>query len=331
MARSGVEVACVMVGGSTLSGELSDAEWLDGLRRIGERDGYFSPLGKKHAAVLIDRGQSVLFVAFESLFSIRSVSDTGLPLGFDVCSGDRDWSHLTLITTGQDWYRDPRVWTYFDRLIDHGFFENFDQVVFYGAGMCGYAAAAYSVASPGATVLLVSPQATLERPLTEWDDRFPSARKLDFSSRYGYAPEMLEAAEAAYIVFDPNEAEDAMHARLFKGANISHQRYRRGRSGAIEADLRAMGFLSEFTETLVHGEMTTGRLAELLRHRRRHVPYLRALLARVLAEDRPELTVRLCKAVLKTTPIPRFRHHLESAQRRLTPDSEGLMESNGHT
>ena len=48
------------------------------------------------------------------------------------------------------------------------------------------------------------------------------------------------------------------------------------------------------------------------------MPYLRALLARVLAEDRPTLTRQLCHAVLSEQPIPRFKHHLEAAERRLS-------------
>ena len=226
-----------MVAGAAISADLTNAEWLQRLRGIGERDGYYSSLGPKHAAVFIEQSHDVLFVAFETLFGIRSVSDSGMPIGFDVCER-RGWSHLTLIADSQDWFRDRRIWAYFDRLVDYGFFEDFDRVIFYGAGMCGYAAAAYSVTAPGATAILVSPQATLARPESEWDTRFPLTRRLDFRSRYGYAPDMLEAADAAYVIYDPDEAEDAMHARLFQGANIHHHRYRRGRSGAIEADLR---------------------------------------------------------------------------------------------
>ena len=220
-----------MVAGATMSGDLSDDQWLAKLRGIGEKDGFYSSLGKNHAAIFVERSHDVLFVAFETMFGIRSVSDTGMPVAFDVCNR-RGWSHLSLITHEQDWFREPNVWNYFDRLVDYGFFEDFDRVIFYGAGMCGYAAAAFSVVSPGATVLLISPQATLERSRTEWDKRFPTTRRLDFHSRYAYAPDMLEAAEAAFIIYDPDEVEDAMHASLFQGANIHHQRYRRGRSGA---------------------------------------------------------------------------------------------------
>lgn len=314
-----------MVAGAAMSGDLTDAEWLEQLRGIGERDGYFSTLGRDHAAVFVEKSHDVLFVAFETLFGIRSVSDTGMPVAFDVC-GRRGWSHLSLVTKSQDWFRDRKVWNYFDRLVDYGFFEDFDRVIFYGAGMCGYAAAAFSVSAPGSSVILVSPQATLDRDLTRWDNRFPTARRLDFSTRYAYAPDMLEAADAAFVIYDPDEIEDAMHASLFRGANIHHHRYRRGRAGAIESDLRALGLISGLSESAANGSLTPARLAKTLKLRKRHVPYLRALLARVLAEDRPALTAALCRAVLKDRPIPRFKHHLEAAERRLAGDRSASAE-----
>lgn len=305
-----------MVAGAAISADLSDAEWLKALRDIGESDGYYSSLGRKHAAVFVERSHKVLFVSFETVFGIRSVSESGLPLAFDV-SENRNWSHLTLITEQQDWFRDKTLFDYFDRLVDYGFFEEFDKVIFYGAGMCGYAAAAYSVAAPGATVILVSPQATLDRPLSQWDARFPVSRRLEFTARYGYAPDMLEAAEQAFILYDPDEGEDAMHASLFRGSNVHHHRYRRGGAGAIDADLRSMALISHFVRLAETGDLTSGRLANLLRSRKSHVPYLRALLARVLAEDRPVLTAMLCRAVLAKQSIPRFAHHLEIAEGQL--------------
>lgn len=305
-----------MVAGAAMSDDLTDAEWLEKLRGIGEKDGYFASLGTDHASIFVERSHDVLFVGFESLFGIRAASDTGLPVAFDVC-GRRGWSHLSLIAQKQSWFRDKLVWNYFDRLVDYGFFEDFDRVVFYGAGMCGYAAAAYSVVAPGARVIAVSPQATLKRPLTQWDMRFPTTRRMDFESRYAYAPAMLEAAEQAFVIFDPDEPEDAMHAALFQGTNIHHHRYRRGGAGAIESDLRALGLVSVLSEKAANGTLTPAKLAKVLRLRKRHVPYLRALLARVLAEDRPALTAALCRAVLKDRPIPRFKHHLEKAERRL--------------
>ena len=78
-----------------------------------------------------------------------------------------------------------------------GFFDDFDHVVFYGAGPCKYAAAAFSVAAPAATVDAIQPQTTLDPRITDWDDRYMKMRRTDFTSRYGYAPDMLDAAEQA--------------------------------------------------------------------------------------------------------------------------------------
>ncbi|MEJ6745505.1 MAG: hypothetical protein QNK98_01850 [Yoonia sp.] len=47
-------------------------------------------------------------------------------------------------------------------MIDDGFFEDFYNVLFYGTHGGTYAAAAYSVAAPGCTVLALRPQATLD-------------------------------------------------------------------------------------------------------------------------------------------------------------------------
>ncbi len=305
-----------MVAGAALSADLTESQWLAELEEIGEEEGYFSPLGDNHAAIFVDRSQKVLFVSFETATGIRATSERGLPIGFDICEC-RDWSHLTILAMAEDWYRDRFVYGYFDRLVDEGFFEDFDHVVFFGAGMCGYAAAAFSVVAPGASAILISPQATLERRKTEWDSRFPAARRYDFRSRYGYAPDMLEAASQALVVYDPDEVEDAMHATLFDAANVVRVRYRRGRSGAIDADFRDMGFVSRLAELAVAGRLDAVRVARSLKARHRLIPYLRALLARTLADDRPYLTAMLCRAVLDWQPIPRFRHHLGIAEHRL--------------
>ncbi len=305
-----------MVAGATISSDVSNAEWKAALSALANTQGSYSALGRNHAAVFVEKSHKVLFVGFETVFGIRSGSETGLPIAFDI-SERRSWSHLTILAETQNWFRDENLFRFFDRLIDHGFFDGFDRVVFYGAGMCGYAAAAFSVAAPGASVLLVSPQATLDRRVAGWDDRFPSARRIDFGGRYANAPRLLDAADRALVVFDPDEVEDAMHASLFNGDNVIHQRYRRGGAGAIEADLKTMSLISTLTGAAARDRLTSSDVARVLRARRTHVPYLRALLSRVLAEDRPALTAQLCRAVLAEQTLPRFRQHLERAEAQL--------------
>lgn len=150
---------------------LSFDDWKAGLAEMAEAEGMFEDLGPSHFATFIERDNTLL-VTFETVQGIQSLSSLAHPLGFDMVRA-QDWSHLCLVSDGDTWFRDPLIYEVFDRLIDDDFFESYNRVVFYGAGPCGYAAAAFSVAAPGATVLAVQPQATLDPRMTEWDPRFP--------------------------------------------------------------------------------------------------------------------------------------------------------------
>ena len=143
-----------------LSG-LKPAQWKARMAALAEEHGMYQPLGDKHFATFIDQGNTLL-VTFETVQGIHNLSDQAQPLGFDLVK-NLGWSHMCVISDGDTWFREGRIYGFFDQLIDDGFFDEFDKVIFYGAGPCGYAAAAYSVASPGATVVAVQPQATLDR------------------------------------------------------------------------------------------------------------------------------------------------------------------------
>ncbi len=121
-------------------------DWLKRIASVGEAAGYFEPLGAHHWALFADDGR-VLYVTFESADAIRA-RDDGLPHGYETAQ-ENGWSHLCLIAEGETWYRDADVYRYFDRLVDDAFFEDFDRVIFHGAGMGGYAACAFSVTAPG--------------------------------------------------------------------------------------------------------------------------------------------------------------------------------------
>ncbi|MBC7157697.1 MAG: phosphoadenosine phosphosulfate reductase, partial [Rhodobacteraceae bacterium] len=156
------------------AGAETSEDWLRRMDEIGEDEGYFERLGGVHWSFFADHGTTLL-VTFERLHDIRTGSPGQMPFGYGVAV-PQGWSHLCLVAGQDRWYRDPTVFRYFDRLVDDAFFEDFDRVVFYGAGMGGYAAAAFSVVAPGATVILAAPQATLDPLYAVWDPRFRSAR-----------------------------------------------------------------------------------------------------------------------------------------------------------
>ena len=154
--------------------------------------------------------------------------------------------------------------------------DEFEQVIFYGEGACGYAAAAFSVAAPGARVVALRPQATLDPRVTEWDDRFTDMRRMDFTSRYGFAPDMLDAASQAYVLYDPAETLDAMHAALFTRINATKLRMPH-MGAALQTDLMEMGQLAPMLEAVEEGTLDTLRFAQIFRARRHPIACRRTL------------------------------------------------------
>ncbi|MEM9341504.1 MAG: phosphoadenosine phosphosulfate reductase [Pseudomonadota bacterium] len=299
----------------TLSEQLTDEEWLAELAAIGADRGYFEQIGNTHTALFLDETLDTLMVSFDTVTSARTGSASGISHGM-LQAEIFGWSHLSLIAKTPTWFRDDEVVDYFDRLVDEAFFEDFDRVIFYGAGMCAYAAAAFSVAAPGATVVLAAPQATLDPAIAPWDDRFLSQRRRDFTSRYGYAPDMVGGAEAVYIFYDPMEELDAMHAALFRGPQVHHLRMRHF-GARIGDELQAMNVLGRVFKAASESNLTAAFCQRLLRRRRRHLPYLKNLLSRLHVEERHYLTILLCRSVLQVKDVQRFRHHLRLAEGHL--------------
>jgi len=295
-----------------LSG-LKLAQWEQRLAAITEELGMFQPLGPKHCATFLDQGNTLL-VTFETMQGIHNLSKLAQPLGFDMVKSE-GWSHLGLLSNGDTWFRNERVYGFFDQLIDDGFFDEFDTVIFYGAGPCGYAASAFSVSAPGATVVAIQPQATLDPRMTEWDERFVEMRRVSFTDRYGYAPDMLDAAKQAFIFYDPYEQLDAMHAALFSRKNVSRLRVP-NLGAAVQTRMIGMRILNAILKKAASADFDAAEFAQLFRARRNDSSYLRALMARLDHLDRPFLQVLLCRNVLSRVRAPRFRRKLQNLEQR---------------
>ncbi len=181
----------------------------------------------------------------------------------------------------------------------NGFFEDFDRVLFWGAGSGGYAACAYAVAAPGAQVLAYRPQATLAQAWRGGTAAFVADRRRDFTSRYGYAPDMIEGAGAVHVVHDPGQPMDAMHAALFSRENVRHYRVPTGGT-RIDQMFDAMGIGSLLMQTAMAGNLNAVTFAQAWRARRTSVAYLRQLLRRLDADGRTGLIRSLCKHGLTT-------------------------------
>lgn len=282
-------------------------DWAEAVEALYDELGHAEPLGRNHRALFSDQGTTLL-VSFERQDDIIARGQGRLPAGLTLAH-TQGWSHLGIVADGPTWWRDRAVWRYFDRLVDDAFFEDFDRVVFFGAGPGGYAAAAYSVVAPGATVLAVAPQATLTPLVAGWDRRYPAARRLDFTARYGFAPDMTEGAGRTFVIFDPAEREDAMHAALFFRPWVTLLRARHlGQDTA--AALARIGVLDDLVIAAAEGRLTPALFADALRRRRADMPYLRRMLYLTARAGRPAREAMICRSVTGRMSAPMFRARL---------------------
>ena len=287
-------------------GDLSEGEWLLRLDALGEEHGFWERVGPRHHALFVEAGRKLL-VTFDSLDAARR-RPGALPMGADQVTR-QGWSLLAILSKGETWFRDPAVWRTFDRWTDDGFFEDFDQVLFAGSGAGGHAAAAFSVAAPGARVLAMRPFATLDPTVAIWDRRHMAARRLDWTSRYGYAPALLDAADRAVVLHDPLHGPDAMHAALFTRPNVATLRARHAGT-RLESMLDGTAVLPTILDLAMEGRLDAQAFARLWRHRRRHAPYLRTLLKRCEDLKRPGLAALVCRWGLRTVDRPLFARKL---------------------
>lgn len=308
--------------------DLASADWHARLDDLGEEHGFYQKVGPDHAALFIEAGPRLL-VTFEQGEAVRR-GGSALPQGFDLVTRN-NWSLLSILSESDGWFRDPALYAFFDRQTDDGFLEDFERTLFFGHHQGGHAAAAYSVAAPGARVLALRPLATLDPSVAGWERRFLRDRRLDFNTRYGYAPEMLDAAEAAFVVHDPLFAPDAMQAALFRRPNVTLLPTPLA-GGRIAAMFDAMEITAPLLEAAMEGNLTPASFGRLWRARRENAAYLRILLKRTETEGRPGLAARVCRFGLTTRDAPLFARKLaemglsaETApQSATTPDSAPL-------
>ncbi|MCF8512350.1 MAG: phosphoadenosine phosphosulfate reductase [Rhodobacteraceae bacterium] len=276
------------------------------LEELTADEGHFEAVGQHHWALFEDRGTTLL-VTFDQLDPILASAD-GMPWGHGF-AGERGWSHLCLMADGDTYFRDQAVYRHFDRLVDDAFFEDFDRVLFYGHGHGAHAACAFAVTAPGAQVLALNPRASLAGREVCWDRRTLPARQLDFTSRYGYAPDMLEGAGKVVVIHDLTLREEAMHSALFRAPWVT--RLSAPLMGErIEWALRNMGVLPTLIEAAMAGKLTSALFATEWRKRRAFSPYLKALLEKAENAKRRGQAIAICRSVTQRLKAPHFARRL---------------------
>ncbi|WP_457649306.1 phosphoadenosine phosphosulfate reductase [Profundibacter sp.] len=295
----------------------SSEAWKNTLTRAGAEDGFYREVGPQHKAVFIRKGP-VLVVSFDNLDDIRQKSDR-LPWGVEFVTS-KGWSTLGLLAHGPTWYRDEAVFDFFESLAKDGFFKQFEKVVFYGTSMGGYAACAFSAVVPGSTVIAVNPQATLNREVASWEQRFRPAWRKDFNSRYGFAPDMIETAERVFLFYNPTLTADAMHAALFRGPQVTKIKCRYMGHGILSV-WQNMGVLGKIVTGCVEGTLDRVGIYKLLRARKHSTLYQKMLLNHLVANKRHALTITYCNAITAKQFRPHFRNARQNALQALKSQS----------
>jgi hypothetical protein len=245
---------------------LGRSGWLQRLAHIGRDHGFFERIGSDHLALFVQEGDT-LVVSFDRAARVFTEEPDGLPPGFEAVQ-KREWSLLSILSTGDSWFRAPDLMAFFDHLSEAGFFDSFAQVIFLGFGpACGHAACAYASAAPGALVLASSPAATLDPELAGFDRRFRRDRARDFS-RYGDAPILVESARQAVVLYDPFDGPSSAHAAQFRAPCVTRIPMRF--AGPAPHRLIVAGdLLMPMLRALANGRLTRARMAELTRPVRR--------------------------------------------------------------
>lgn len=274
--------------------EAAEEPWADIARRLAGPGGFYRE-GGEHAFLFVPRSDT-LVVTFDNLDLAMTKRDDRRPWGFSFIER-QGWSMLGVTAAGWTWFRDPWVIAEFERLRDEGFFARFRRVVFYGASMGAYAACAFSGACPGADVVAISPQSTLDRTVVPWETRYSTAWGRDFSGETGDAVTASLAARRVVLMYDPYEALDAAHAARFTGANV--MRLRAPMMGhRLGSSLQQMGILAAVTVGALDGTLTEAAYYAMLRARKTFPRYQRELFERAVARGHVTLARRMARWVL---------------------------------
>lgn len=292
---------------------LEKSAWFEAVFELADEHGYYQTLGDDHTAVFIDAGPK-LIVTFESYEKIQGQKPKQEPIGFTYVR-QNGWSHLCILSDAPSFSRHDQIYGYFDRLVDDGFFEDFDEVLFLGAFHGAYAAAAYSVVAPGARVLALQPVATVDPSVAGWDTRFLENRRDCFTDRYGFAPDMIEGTDATYLIYDPYQRLDAMHAALFRGPNVHHLPVRL-MGGQFTRFLEQMNILDSTVEAAMSGTLSNAGFGAAYRARRESQFYLRRLISKVSSVGRNQLAARACRWALERSDSPQIAKTLEDIEAR---------------
>ncbi|MEN8837014.1 MAG: glycosyltransferase family 2 protein [Celeribacter marinus] len=246
---------------------------------------FFEPVSKR------------LVVTFDNIHLVQQ-QEQRWPWGYDLLTKSMGCSVLGVMGSKRNWFRSSFVHDSFDHLRDSGFFQQFDDILFYGVSMGGFGALTYSRCAPGSKVFAIAPQSTLDRRILPNDDRWGWTKRLDWDDRYADAADAIRFAGDVTVISDPYFAPDADQIDRLKGDNITklkmpffgHQ---------LPNALLEMGILKSTLTDILSDTMTDKKFYSLFRARRDLPRYQHDLLMHAEEKNHIKLAIQICEYTLK--------------------------------
>lgn len=262
--------------------------WRARARAMAGPEGFFRH-AEGHTLLYIPRDPKVLVVTFANRDD--AMNSDGMAFGHSFVE-KQGWSMLGVLASNWMWYRHDWVLRRFFQLKRKKFFNQFDRVIFYGASMGGYAAAAFSPFCRKAEVVVMSPQSTLDKAVVPWETRYEQAWDRDFSGPYGDAAVVSGSARRVTILYDPYEKLDAAHVARFQNPNVVKLRCPM-LGHRLASSLAQMGILSPIITKAMNGELQRAEFYRLLRARHGFHRYQAELFHRCLSRGHEGLARRV--------------------------------------
>ena len=267
--------------------------WLDELRPGGEGSGFLEK-GLRHSLMLIRRPSTRLLVTFDNLSNVGDAEVMREPWAFRFAQ-DNGLSHLGVMAHVGDWYRDAGLIARVTRLRDEGVFDGYDRVVFAGVSMGGYGALAFGSLVPGAHVIAINPQTTLDPDLVPWETRYETGRRQDWTLPLSDVAALTHRLGRVNLFYDPYHALDQRHVDRLDGDNLRVFRCRHS-SHKTAVFLRKIDALKPVMAHCVFDELTPATFYRLYRGRR-DLPWFRGAVTDYFQRtNRPEIADRFTQA-----------------------------------
>ncbi len=265
-----------------------------------------------------------LVVSFDNV-SIARAEGQRWPWGMKVLSQQMNCSVLGVMAAERNWFRHDFVHDAFDALRDQGFFEQFDEILFYGASMGGFAALVYQQCAPGANVLAIAPQSTLNREVLPNEDRWGWTTKLDWTGRYNDAAGVTGSAGNVFVIADPYYKPDFDQVSRITGDNVTwlHTPFM---GHQLPNAFVVMGILKPLLHAGAEGTLTPDLFYRLFRARNDLPRYQHDLLMEAEKRGKIRSAIRVCEYTLKKRKAKNIARSLERLKEELASSMKTAAE-----